>query len=244
MFTDLDRQGFPSQSFFNDLTCSLGCNELEKLEFQLTTFPLVFPKFTVNTQVIPSIYSYHSTCIKLQCNLAEMKVLLLTLLSITSTTWAYNQNPKVYVDVECISFADPLVNGFNVILPKQLFDDHLTADKFPVIYASAIPLASSSHPVDALVNKRLFDNQRDILYLDEVQDKLVHFEGLKAASWYYVCVEFENMHRHHRVGNTSTTCKLYRTLDQFGELMIWLAVVVVGIGIGHSKGIPYIFWLF
>lgn len=58
---------------------------------------------------------------------------------------------------------------------------------------------------------------RRILYLDQLNDKLIHLEGLDEEAWYYVCVEFENMHRMHRAGNTSTTCKRYRTLDKFGK---------------------------
>jgi len=118
---------------------------------------------------------------------------------------AYNQNPKIYIDVDCISFADPLINGFNVILPKELFAEHLTRHNNPLIYYSAVPL-SSRHPT-----------KRDILYLDDMPDKLIHVEGLAESSWYYVCIEFETTHRHQRVGNTSSTCELYRTLDKFGK---------------------------
>lgn len=118
---------------------------------------------------------------------------------------AYNQNPKIYIDVDCISFADPLLNGFNVILPKELFVEHLTRHNNPLIYYSAIPL-SNRNPA-----------KRDILYLDDMPDKLIHLEGLAESAWYYICVEFETTHRHQRVGNTSTSCELYRTLDKFGK---------------------------
>jgi len=130
---------------------------------------------------------------------------IILLLLFISFVFSYNQNPKIFVEVDCISFADPLVNGFNVILPKELFRDHLTADRSPSIYAAAVPLRVGAQA------------DRKILYLDQLNDKLIHLEGLDEESWYFVCVEFENMHRMHRAGNTSTTCQRYRTLDKFGK---------------------------
>ncbi|MFH4979586.1 hypothetical protein AB6A40_006295 [Gnathostoma spinigerum] len=43
----------------------------------------------------------------------------------------------------------------------------------------------------------------------------VNIAGLRAKSWYYVCVEWENFNRHNE--SMGTDCRLLRTLDKFGK---------------------------
>lgn len=55
-----------------------------------------------------------------------------------------------------------------------------------------------------------------MMWLQKLDDKLlVSIHNLRAQSWYYVCLEWENINRHNET--TGTSCKIYRTLDRFGK---------------------------
>uniref|UniRef100_A0A915NVZ0 Fibronectin type-III domain-containing protein n=2 Tax=Meloidogyne TaxID=189290 RepID=A0A915NVZ0_9BILA len=43
----------------------------------------------------------------------------------------------------------------------------------------------------------------------------VSITDLQESSWYYICVEWENMNRHNET--TGTDCRLFKTLDRFGR---------------------------
>jgi hypothetical protein len=43
----------------------------------------------------------------------------------------------------------------------------------------------------------------------------VSINELQEASWYYICVEWENMNRYNETSGTD--CRIFRTLDRFGR---------------------------
>lgn len=118
--------------------------------------------------------------------------------------FSFGEGPKLFVDVQAIRLIDPLVSGFNLILTKNLVENYLNPTKMPTIYVTAAPLRSE----EPLVTR--------LLYREDVVENLIKIDGLAPKSWYVICLEFENVVRHH-TGNTSTECRTVRTLDEFGK---------------------------
>ncbi|KAF7626934.1 hypothetical protein Mgra_00009664, partial [Meloidogyne graminicola] len=115
-------------------------------------------------------------------------------------------NQRIFLSVKAIHYVDPTKTGFRIILRDDFLHDHMAPTLLPTLYLTAIPLRQNEG----------FISQTKVLYPDSVnEDKQVTINDLKESSWYYICVEWENMNRHNETSGTD--CRLFRTLDRFGR---------------------------
>lgn len=118
--------------------------------------------------------------------------------------WGSNENPRLYVQTQCIEHVNPVRKGFIVRIPEPLMETQLRPKMMPTVYYAAV----SVNP-----DKTSF---RDMTVDEKIMNNL-QIHNLDLESWYYVCVEFENQDRTVRKGNFSTSCTLQRTLDKYGK---------------------------
>lgn len=64
---------------------------------------------------------------------------------------AYNGVPKIFVDLPCIEYVDPLLHGFSVVIPQSLLETFMDPGQLPVLYATAVPLQSGQSAVRKMV---------------------------------------------------------------------------------------------
>ncbi|CAK5047480.1 unnamed protein product [Meloidogyne enterolobii] len=115
-------------------------------------------------------------------------------------------NQRIFLSVKAINYVDPTKSGFRIILRDDFLRDHMAPTLLPTLYLTAIPLRQNDG----------FTSQTKVLYPDSVnEDKQVSITDLQESSWYYICVEWENMNRHNET--TGTDCRLFKTLDRFGR---------------------------
>lgn len=130
--------------------------------------------------------------------------LILSILHLDDTS-AYQATPKTFVDVDSIELVDPLREGFNVILRESFINTYLNAARVPTVYSTIISLKNNG-PMSS-----------QVLYREDIPERMLQVDGLSQKAWYYVCIEFENYDRLAGRGNTSTSCRVARTLDSFGH---------------------------
>ncbi len=134
----------------------------------------------------------------------EIQILLFSIWSLSfcpGSVGSGQYNPMIFVDDNAISFMDTLKEGFRVILTEEFLKKHLGSGMLPTLFVTAIPLKAG------------LPRFTSIQYPKE-NVKLLKISGLREKTWYYVCVEWENINRHNNT--MGTTCRLYRTLDRFG----------------------------
>ncbi|GMR32512.1 hypothetical protein PMAYCL1PPCAC_02707 [Pristionchus mayeri] len=130
--------------------------------------------------------------------------LLLPLLAFLPLISTNRLNQRLFVPARAISFVDPTKHGFRVILHDSFIKTQLAATLIPMVYLSAIPLKRDAPP------------SVQMIYPDSIyDDKTISVTGLLESSWYYVCVEWENVSRHNET--VGSDCRMYKTLDRTGK---------------------------
>lgn len=113
----------------------------------------------------------------------------------------------VYYSTPLISLIDPVKHGFHLILTDEAYQFLLVNPfQLPAIYVTAVSLDGRD------------SGHRQILFKEEIHNKMIKITGLREKSWYYLCVEYETV----SIGTvqnqtTGTECRMCRTLDKFGE---------------------------
>ncbi|VDD95406.1 unnamed protein product [Enterobius vermicularis] len=103
-----------------------------------------------------------------------------------------------------INFVDATKHGFRVVLLDSFVQSYLSETQMPTLFITAIPLKADDSSFTKVV---VPDNIRI--------DKQVKITDLRERSWYYICIEWENINRYNE--STGTDCRILRTLDRFGK---------------------------